>query len=87
MGLTKEQLEVVRNGQAVRLKQDGTELVVMRADIFERARHAASSASKVDFSATSWNAVDFRFEPGLGGRQRVTPPRPTPKFARKPPST
>lgn len=36
MELTKEQLEVVRSGEPVRLNEEGTELVVVRADVFER---------------------------------------------------
>lgn len=36
MELTKEQLEVVRSGEPVRLNEEGTELVVVRADLFER---------------------------------------------------
>ncbi len=38
MELTKEQLEAVRGGKAVRLSEGGTELVVVRADVFERLR-------------------------------------------------
>lgn len=36
MNLTNEQLEAVRGGQPVRLNEQGTDLVVMRADVFER---------------------------------------------------
>lgn len=36
MELTKEQLEVVRSGEPVRVSEEGTELVVVRADLFER---------------------------------------------------
>jgi len=38
MELTKEQLEAVRSGEPVRLNEEGTELVVVRADVFERLR-------------------------------------------------
>jgi hypothetical protein len=38
MELSKEQLEAVRDGQSLRLKEEGTELVVLRADVFERLR-------------------------------------------------
>lgn len=32
MELTKEQLEAVRNGEPIRVNEEGTELVVVRAD-------------------------------------------------------
>jgi hypothetical protein len=38
MQLTQEQLEAVRNGESVRLNEGGTDLVVLRADVFERLR-------------------------------------------------
>ncbi len=38
MELTKEQLETVRRGKLVRLNDDGTEMVVLRADLFDRLR-------------------------------------------------
>jgi hypothetical protein len=38
MQLTNEQLEAVRSGESVRLKEGGTDLVVLRADVFERLR-------------------------------------------------
>jgi hypothetical protein len=38
MELTKEQLEAVRGGESVRLNEGGTDLVVVRADVFERLR-------------------------------------------------
>lgn len=38
MQLTNEQLEAIRNGQSVRLQENGTDLVVLRADLFERLR-------------------------------------------------
>jgi hypothetical protein len=38
MELTKEQMETVRDGKPVRLNEEGTELVVVRADVFERLR-------------------------------------------------
>lgn len=38
MELTKEQLEAVRGGKPVRLNEEGTEVVVVRADLFERLR-------------------------------------------------
>jgi hypothetical protein len=38
MELTKEQLETIRGGNPVRLNEAGTELVVVRADVFERLR-------------------------------------------------
>ncbi len=36
MELTKEQLEAARGGQSLRLNEGGTEVVVVRADVFER---------------------------------------------------
>ena len=36
--LTQVQLEAVRSGEPVRLNEGGTEMVVMRADVFERLR-------------------------------------------------
>jgi hypothetical protein len=38
MELTKEQLEAVRGGEPVRVSEQGTDLVVVRADVFERLR-------------------------------------------------
>jgi hypothetical protein len=38
MRLTQEQLEAVRSGEPVRLNEGGTDLVVLRADVFERLR-------------------------------------------------
>ncbi len=38
MQLTKEQLKAVRGGKPVRLNEEGTELVVVCADVFERLR-------------------------------------------------
>lgn len=36
MQLTKEQLETVRSGASLRLTEAGTDVVVLRADVFER---------------------------------------------------
>jgi hypothetical protein len=38
MSLTLEQLEAVRRGQSVHLSEGDTDLVVLRADVFERLR-------------------------------------------------
>jgi hypothetical protein len=38
MLFTPEQLETIRRGQPVHLHEDDTELVVLRADVFERLR-------------------------------------------------
>jgi antitoxin (DNA-binding transcriptional repressor) of toxin-antitoxin stability system len=38
MQFTSEQLEAVRSGQSVRLTEEGTDIVVLRADVFERLR-------------------------------------------------
>jgi hypothetical protein len=34
--LTKEQLDVIRGGQSLRLNEGGTDMVVVRADVFDR---------------------------------------------------
>jgi hypothetical protein len=36
MTLTQEQLQEVRNGKSVRLYEEGTDFVILRADVFER---------------------------------------------------
>jgi hypothetical protein len=36
MPLTEDQLEAVRKGQSVRVQEGGTDVVVVRADVFER---------------------------------------------------
>jgi hypothetical protein len=36
--LTNEQIEAVRSGRSVRLSEGGTDLVVLRADVYERLR-------------------------------------------------
>ncbi|HEV3236151.1 MAG TPA: hypothetical protein VGZ25_04140 [Gemmataceae bacterium] len=41
MVLTKEQWEAVRSGEFAQLSEEGTDLVVMRADVFERMRALA----------------------------------------------
>lgn len=38
MELTKKQMETIRAGESVRLNEEGTEVVVVRADVFERLR-------------------------------------------------
>lgn len=38
MQFTQEQLEVIRGGQPVHLNEGGTDLVILRADVFERLR-------------------------------------------------
>lgn len=38
MQLTNKQLQTVRSGKSVRLTEEGTDLVVLRADVFERLR-------------------------------------------------
>ena len=38
MQLTPEQLSTVRRGESVRLTDEGTDLVVLRADVFDRMR-------------------------------------------------
>jgi hypothetical protein len=39
MQLSDEQWEAVRSGESVRLNEGGTDLVVLRADVFERLRN------------------------------------------------
>jgi hypothetical protein len=36
MQLTKEQIDAVRGGASVRLAENGLELIVLRADVFDR---------------------------------------------------
>jgi hypothetical protein len=38
MELTKEQLEAIRSGGCVRLNKGGTDLVLLRAEVFARLR-------------------------------------------------
>jgi hypothetical protein len=38
MQFTQEQLDAIRDGKPVRLSEGGTDLVVVRADVFERLR-------------------------------------------------
>jgi hypothetical protein len=38
MPFTKEQLDAVRNGVPVRLNAEGTDLIVLRADVFDRLK-------------------------------------------------
>lgn len=38
MELTQKQLEALRGGKTLRVKEEDTEVVVMRADLFERLR-------------------------------------------------
>jgi hypothetical protein len=45
MPLTKEQLQAVRNGESVRLNEDGTDMVLLRADVFERLRDSVYNTS------------------------------------------
>jgi hypothetical protein len=45
MHITKEQLETVRHGAALRINEEGTDLVLMRADVFERLREASIDTS------------------------------------------
>lgn len=45
MELTAEQLKSVRAGQSVRLNAEDTELVVVRADVFDRLRGLSYDAS------------------------------------------
>jgi hypothetical protein len=40
MQLTRDQLEAIRDGETVRLREEGTDLVVMRADLFERLQRS-----------------------------------------------
>ena len=39
MHLTNEQLDAVRCGESVHLQEAGTDVVVLRADVFERLRY------------------------------------------------
>jgi hypothetical protein len=48
MTLTKEQLELVRGGQSVQLTEEGTDLVILRADIFDRPSFQLDNSDQVD---------------------------------------
>jgi len=39
MELTDKQFEAVRSGECVRLTEEGTDLVILRADVFDRLRN------------------------------------------------
>ena len=39
MNLTVPEKSAVRNGEAVRVREDGLECVVLRADVYDRLRH------------------------------------------------
>src|SRR5262249_23945743 len=41
MNLTKEPIDAIQAGASVRLSDNGTELVVLRADVFDRLRQKA----------------------------------------------
>ena len=41
MNLSKEQFAAIQQGGSVRLREDGTEMVVVRADVFDRLRQQA----------------------------------------------
>jgi hypothetical protein len=41
MSFTEEQLEAIRNGQSVRLNEAGTDIVVLRADVYDRLRESS----------------------------------------------
>jgi hypothetical protein len=45
MQLTDDQLKAIRGGESVRVEHGGTELVVLRADLFERLRESAYDTS------------------------------------------
>jgi hypothetical protein len=45
MPLTNEQLEAVRSGESVRLKDGDTDLVIVRADVFDRLRDSLDDDS------------------------------------------
>ena len=45
MGLTKKQLDAIRTGESVRLTEDDTEIVVLRADLFDRMEHLLYDSS------------------------------------------
>jgi hypothetical protein len=54
MQLTKEQLESVRNGNPLRLNEDGTALVILRADVFERFEDALQDGAPDDADWQRW---------------------------------
>ncbi|HTU21013.1 MAG TPA: hypothetical protein VMG10_23375 [Gemmataceae bacterium] len=52
MQFTPEQWEAVQRGQLVHLKEGGTELVILRADVFEQLR-------ELFYDASSWSAEEM----------------------------
>ncbi len=45
MGINSEQLDALRRGEWVELKENGMNLVVLRADVFDRLRETTYDAS------------------------------------------
>ncbi len=70
MLLTNDQLEAVRKGKSVRLNEGGTDMVVLRADQFERLRNSLyddspwtdeemSILASEDADALGWEGMEF----------------------------
>jgi hypothetical protein len=53
MNLTEQQKEAVRNGEAVRVRDDGLECVVVRADVYDRVRQLL-------YADTDWTDDELR---------------------------
>ena len=48
MNLTQEQWNAVRNGECLRINQEGTELVVIRADVYAHLADAIDASPWAD---------------------------------------
>jgi hypothetical protein len=69
MQSTREQMHAVRNGESVRLIEGGTQVVVLRADVFEKMRNLAydddpwtdeemDRLAAEDADALGWDGMD-----------------------------
>jgi hypothetical protein len=75
MQLTGEQLDAIRCGESVRFQESGTDLVVVRADLFERLRQelakegawlddALDPLAAENADLLGWEDIEFRLEEG-----------------------
>jgi hypothetical protein len=74
MELSLEQIEALRSGECVRLSEEGTDLVVLRADVFDRLRNDLYDDSPwtdeemdllaaEDADSLGWEGMDVYQEP------------------------
>lgn len=52
MQLTKDQIQAIQTGETVRLQEAGTEMVVVRADLFDRMQ-------VLTYDSTPWTAEEM----------------------------